>query len=63
MFVAEYFISNLVKKYEEYSVSTNGEGTWYPKTCKFLKIKHHVLSVLIKALLKDNVGEKDMTDI
>jgi putative transposase len=39
MFVAERFISNLVKRYGEHPVSTNG-GTWYPQACRFLRLRH-----------------------
>jgi putative transposase len=37
MFVAERFLSNVVKEYGEHSVSTDG-GTWYPQACQFLKL-------------------------
>jgi hypothetical protein len=41
MFVAEGFISNLVKRYGEQPISTDG-GSLYPAhACKFL-IKHHL---------------------
>jgi putative transposase len=39
MFVAERFISNLVKRYGEHPVSTDG-GTWYPQACRFLRLRH-----------------------
>ncbi len=38
MFVTERFLSNLVLKYGQYTVSTNG-STWYLQACRFLKIK------------------------
>ena len=37
MFVAERFISGLVRIHGEHPVSTDG-GTWYPQACKFLKL-------------------------
>jgi hypothetical protein len=40
MFVAERFILNLVKRYGEHPVSTDG-GTWYPQACRFLRLHHH----------------------
>jgi putative transposase len=40
MFVAERFLSNVVKEYVEHPVSTDG-GTWYPQACQFLKLNHH----------------------
>ena len=30
MFVAERFISNVIKEYDNHPVSTDGGGTWYP---------------------------------
>jgi putative transposase len=46
MFVAERFISNLVKRYGEQPVSTDG-GSLYPaQACKFL-IKHHLNDTII----------------
>ena len=38
MFVAERFLSNVVKEYGEHPVSTDG-GTWYPQACQFLKLE------------------------
>jgi putative transposase len=37
MLVAEKFLSEVVEKYGSHSVSTDG-GTWYPQTCRFLKL-------------------------
>ena len=47
MFVAERFLSSLVKEHGNHPVSTDG-GTWSPQACKFLKLKHHVHSFLAK---------------
>ena len=41
MFVAARFISNLVKRYGEQPVSTDGGTLYPPQACKFL-IKHHL---------------------
>ena len=42
MFVAiERFISDVVEEHGEHPVSTDG-GTWYPQSCKFLKLTHHI---------------------
>ncbi len=41
MFVAERFISDLIKNHGKYLVSTDG-GTWYPQACRFLKVDHHI---------------------
>ena len=38
MFVAERFISGLVKIHGKHPVSTDG-GTWYPQACRFLELK------------------------
>ena len=38
MFVAERFILNLVKRYGEHPVSTDG-GIWYPQACRFLRLR------------------------
>ena len=40
MFVAEKFITGLIKFYYKQSVSTDGGGTWYSQACRFLNIKH-----------------------
>ena len=41
--VTERFLSRIVNKYDEHSVSTDG-GTWYPQDCRFLKLDHHIHS-------------------
>ncbi len=52
MFVAEKFISGLIKIYDKHSsVSTDG-GTWYPQACKFLKLKHHIHSFYQKSIIE-----------
>ena len=43
MLVAERFLSNVIKEYGKYPISTDG-GTWYPQACQFLKLRHHIHS-------------------
>ena len=50
MFVAERFILNLVKRYGEHPVSTDG-GTWYPQACRFLRLRHHIHSRYEKSII------------
>ena len=38
MFVAERFLSSIVRDYGKHAVSTDG-GTWYPMACRFLETK------------------------
>jgi putative transposase len=54
MFVAERFISNLVKRYGEHPVSTDG-GTWYPQACRFLRLPHHIHSPYEKSIIERTV--------
>ena len=51
MFVAEHFLSNIVRDYGKYPVLTDG-GTWYPMACRFLGLKHHIHSSLEKSLIE-----------
>jgi len=62
MFVAERFILNLVKRYGEHPVSTDG-GTWYPQACRFLKLSHHIHSSYEKSIIERTVQYiKDRTE-
>ena len=62
MFVAERFLSGLVKIYGKHPVSTDG-GTWYPQACEFIKIDHHIHSSLEKSLIERTVQYiKDRTE-
>jgi putative transposase len=62
MFVAERFISGLVKIHGNHLVSTDG-GTWYPQACKFLKLRHHIHSSLEKSLIERTMQYiKDRTE-
>ena len=51
MFVAERFLSGLVKVHGKHPVSTDGGGTWYPQACRFLKLKHHIHSPYEKSII------------
>jgi putative transposase len=42
MFVAEHFLSGIVDKHGQYPVSIADDSTWYPQSCHFLKLKHHI---------------------
>ena len=62
MFVAERFILNLVKRYGEHPVSTDG-GTWYPQACRFLRLQHHIHSPYEKSIIERTVQYiKDRTE-
>ena len=51
MFVAERFISDVIKNHGKHPVSTDGD-TWYPQACRFLKLKHHIHSSFEKSLIE-----------
>ena len=62
MFVAERFLSGLIKEYGKYPVSTDG-GTWYPMACKFLRLKHHNHSTFEKSVIERTIQYvKDRTE-
>ena len=62
MFVAERFISNLMKIYGKHPLSTDG-GTWYPQACRFLKIKHHIHCSYEKSIIERTMQYiKDRTE-
>jgi putative transposase len=62
MFVAERFLSDIVRDYGKHAVSTDG-GTWYPQACEFLKIQHHVHSSIEKSLIERKMQYiKDRTE-
>lgn len=62
MFIAERFLSGLVKIHGKHPVSTDG-GTWYPQACRFLKIRHHLHSPLEKSLIERTMQYiKDRTE-
>jgi putative transposase len=62
MFVAERFISDVIKNHGKHPVSTDG-GTWYPQACAFLRLDHHVHSPLEKSLIERKIQYvKDRTE-
>ena len=62
MFVAEKFLSGLVRVHGKHPVSTDG-GTWYPQACRFLELKHHIHSPLEKSLIERTMQYiKDRTE-
>ena len=62
MFVAERFLSNLIKGYDKHPLSTDG-GTWYPQACRFLKLEHHVHSPYEKSIIERTMQYiKDRTE-
>ena len=62
MFVAERFLSGLVKIHGNHSVSTDG-GTWYPQACGFLKVDHHIHSPFEKSVIERTMQYiKDRTE-
>jgi putative transposase len=48
MFVAERFILKLVMAYGSHPGSTD-DGTWYPQSCRFLKLQYYIHPLLRKA--------------
>ena len=65
MFIAELFISKLVKNYGPHPVSTvDGERTWYPlQACRFLKLNHHLHSFYQKSIMERTMQYiKDKTE-
>ena len=62
MFVAERFLSNLIKGYDKHPLSTDG-GTWYPQACRFLELKHHIHSPYEKSIIERTMQYiKDRTE-
>ena len=63
MFVAERFISVVIKNHGKHPVSTDG-GTWYPQACRFLKLKHHIHSSFEKSIIERTMQYiKDRTEV
>ncbi|MDR4492326.1 MAG: DDE-type integrase/transposase/recombinase [Candidatus Nitrosocosmicus sp.] len=62
MFVAERFLSEIVRDHGKHPVSTDG-GTWFPMTCRFLKLEHHLHSSYEKSLIERTMQYiKDRTE-
>jgi putative transposase len=64
MLVAEErFIAGLVKVYGKHTVSTDGDGTWYPQACRFLRLKHCLHSPFGKSIIERTIQYiKDKTE-
>ena len=63
MFVAERFLDSLIKIHGKHPVSIDGGTTWYPQTCRFLKLGHHIHSSLEKSLIERTIQYiKDRTE-
>jgi putative transposase len=61
--IVERCLLGLVKIHGNHSVSTDGERTWYPQSCRFLKLKHHLHSPFEKSLVKRTMQYiKDRTE-
>ena len=62
MFVAERFLSDIVREYGKHPVSTDG-GTWYPMACRFLGLEHHIHSYYEKSIIERTMQYiKDRTE-
>ena len=62
MFVAERFLSGLIKIHGNHHVSIDG-GTWYPQACGFLKVDHHIHSPFEKSIIERTMQYiKDRTE-
>ncbi len=63
MFVAEYFLSDIVDKHGQYPVSTSDGGNRYPQACHFLKLNHHIHSSYEKSIIERTIQYiKDRTE-
>ena len=62
MFVAERFLSGVVKIHGKHPLSTDG-GTWYPMACRFLGLEHHLHSSIEKSIIERTIQYiKDRTE-
>ncbi|MDN5868326.1 MAG: DDE-type integrase/transposase/recombinase [Candidatus Nitrosocosmicus sp.] len=62
MFVAERFMSNLIKGHGRHPVSTDG-GTGYPQAYRFLALEHHIHSSFEKSIIERAIQYfKDRTE-
>ena len=53
MFVAERFVSGLIKIHGKHpAVSTDDGGTWYPQACRFLKVDRLLHSSYWKSIIE-----------
>ena len=62
MLLVERFLSGVVKIHGKHPLSTDG-GTWYPMSCRFLGLKHHLHSSLEKSIIERTMQYiKDRTE-
>ena len=62
MIVAERFLSNIIRDYGNHPISTDG-GSWYPMTCRFLNLDHHLHSSYEKSIIERTMQYiKDRTE-
>ena len=62
MFVAERFLSGLIKIHGKHAISTDG-GTWYPQACRFLGLEHHIHSSFEESIIERTMQYiKDRTE-
>jgi putative transposase len=54
MFVAERFLSGLIRIHGKHAISTDG-GTWYPQACRFLGLEHHIHSSFEKSMIERTI--------
>jgi putative transposase len=60
---AEQFIQSLIRKYGKHDISTDGGGTCYPQTCRFLNVEHHMHSSIEKSFIERTIQYiKDRTE-
>jgi putative transposase len=54
MLVAEerFIIASWPRFMEKITVSTDGDGTWYPQACRFLRLSHHNHSPFEKSVIE-----------
>jgi putative transposase len=63
MFVAERFLSGIVKDYGKHPVSADSGGTWYPTMAyQFLRLDHHIHSPEEKSIIERTMQYKDRTE-
>ena len=62
MFVAERFLSGLIRIHGKHAISTDG-GTWYPQACRFLGLEHHIHSSFEEGIIERTMQYiKDRTE-
>jgi len=62
VFVAERFLSGLIRIHGKHAMSTDG-GTWYSQACRFLRLEHHLHSSFEKSIIERTMQYiKDRTE-